>query len=67
MRDQLAFFAYAVLIIGVLILIASLFADPVALGQPGTGFGWKQMLGTVIGAAITFGGYRLVRRVERGR
>ncbi|HMM43737.1 MAG TPA: hypothetical protein PKA95_17720 [Thermomicrobiales bacterium] len=67
MRDQLAFFAYAVLIIGVLILIASLFADPLALGQPGTGFGWKQMLGTVIGAAITFGGYRLVRRVERGR
>lgn len=67
MRDQLAFFAYAVLIIGVLILLASLFADPLALGQPGTGFGWKQMLGTVIGAAITFGGYRLVRRVERGR
>ncbi len=67
MRDQLAFAAYAVLIIGVLILLASLFADPLALGQPGTGFGWKQMLGTVVGAAITFGGYRLVRRVERGR
>ena len=67
MRDQLAFAAYAVLIVGVLILLASFFADPLALGQPGTGFGWKQMLGTVVGAAITFGGYRLVRRVERGR
>lgn len=67
MRDQLAFFAYAVLIIGILVLIASLFADPLALGRPGTGFGWKQMLGTVIGLAITYGGYRLVRRVERGQ
>ncbi len=67
MRDQLAFFAYAMLIFGVLVLLASLFADPLALGRPGTGFGWKQMLGTVIGAAITYGGYRLVRRVERSR
>lgn len=67
MRDQLAFFAYGVLIVGILVLIASLFADPLALGQPGTGFGWKQMLGTAIGIATTYGGYRLVRRVERGR
>jgi hypothetical protein len=66
MREQIAFFAYAVLVIGVLILIASLFADPLALGRPGTGFGWKQLLGVVIGLAITYSGYRLVRRVERG-
>lgn len=66
MREQLAFFAYAVLVIGIVILVASLFADPLALGRPGTGFGWKQMLGTLIGLAITYGGYRLVRRVERG-
>ncbi|MCO5175993.1 MAG: hypothetical protein M9890_03325 [Thermomicrobiales bacterium] len=66
MREQIAFAAYAVLVIGVLILLASLFADPLALGRPGTGFGWKQLLGVLIGLAITYGGYRLVRRVERG-
>ena len=65
MRDQLAFAAHAVLIIGVLVLLASLFADPLALGRPDTGFGWKQILGTIIGAAIAYGGFRLVRRVER--
>ena len=53
------------LIIGVLVLLASLFADPLALGRPDTGFGWKQILGTIIGAAIAYGGFRLVRRVER--
>lgn len=67
MREQLAFFAYAVLIVGVIILIGSLFADPLALGRQGTGFGWKQMLGTALGLAITYAGYRMVRHVERGR
>lgn len=65
MRDQLAFVAYTVLILGIMILLASLFADPLALGRPDTSFGWKQILGTIIGIAITYGGYRLVRRVER--
>lgn len=45
---------------GVLLTIASLFADPLALGMPGTGFGWKQLLGTLIGLLISgAGGYVL--------
>jgi uncharacterized membrane protein len=65
MKERLLFVAYAVLIIGVLLLIASLFADPLALGQPGTTFGWKQVLGSVLGLAIAATGFWLVRKTER--
>jgi hypothetical protein len=65
MKERLLFVAYAVLIIGVLLLIASLFADPLALGQPGTTFGWKQALGSVLGLTIAASGYWMVRRMER--
>lgn len=48
-----------------MLTIASLFADPLALGMPGTGFGWKQMLGTVLGLLIAAaGGYVLYRTAQ---
>lgn len=53
---------FAIVAFGALLTIASLFADPLALGMPGTGFGWKQMLGTVSGLLIAgLGGYILYR------
>jgi amino acid transporter len=65
MREQLKLGAYVILVFGIVLLLASLFADPLALGTPHTGFGWKQILGTVLGLAIAFGGWTLVRRSER--
>lgn len=65
MREQVLLASYAIIVFGVLLLLASLFADPLALGQPGTGFGWKQILGVILGVAIAAGGYALMRRVER--
>jgi hypothetical protein len=64
MKEQPRLAAYAVIIVGALLLLASLFADPLALGQPGTGFGWKQLLGSFLGIAIAAGGYWWVRRLE---
>jgi len=63
-KEQLRLGAYAVLIFGVILLLASLFADPLAIGQPQSSFGWKQITGTLVGLAITAGGYWLVRRSE---
>jgi hypothetical protein len=64
-KEQLRLGAYAVLVFGVVLLLASLFADPLAIGTPHSGFGWKQVLGTLIGLIISVGGYWLVRRAER--
>ena len=65
MREQVLLASYAIIVFGVLLLLASLFADPLALGEPGTSFGWKQMLGAALGIVIAVGGYLLMRRMER--
>lgn len=67
MREQLRIGAWAIVIAGVLLLLTSLFADPLALGRPGTGFGWKQAAGSIAGALIALGGFWLARRLERPR
>lgn len=47
---------------GLLLTLSSLFADQLALGMPGTGFGWKQLTGTLVGLLITGGGGYLLYR-----
>lgn len=47
---------------GVLLTLSSLFADQIALGMPGTGFGWKQLTGTLVGLLIAAGGGYLLHR-----
>jgi hypothetical protein len=65
MHEQLRIGAYAVLIFGLVLLLASLFADPLAIGQPGTGFGWKQLTGSAVGLVIATLGVLLIRRTEQ--
>ena len=48
-----------------MLTIASLFADQLALGMPGTGFGWKQVLGTLLGLVITAAGGALLYRIAQ--
>lgn len=46
---------------GLLLALISLGADPVGLGRH-PDFGWKQILGTVIGTLIAVAGLRDLRR-----
>ena len=65
--------AIGLIVIGALLLVASLFADSLGIGAAGGGFGWKQVIGTLVGAGLCFGGargwwdlsYRRTRGTER--
>jgi hypothetical protein len=64
-REQIRIAGFAIVAFGVLLTIASLFADPLALGMPGTGFGWKQILGTFLGLAIAGLGWLVLYRTAQ--
>ena len=51
----------ALLVVGIIILVVSLLADPIGIGDRAC-FGSQQILGTVIGAIVTIVGGVLVRR-----
>ena len=53
--------AWSVVGLGVLLVLVSLFADPLGLGRH-PGFGWKQWLVLIIGAAVIMVGVYLLRR-----
>lgn len=57
MREQLRAIAFAILLIGIVLTLTSLFADQLALGMPGSGFGWKQVTGTIVGFLIAALGF----------
>ena len=46
---------FVLVFVGVVILVVSLGADILGLGNV-PGFGWKQILGAVVGAVVTLGG-----------
>ena len=50
--------AIGLVVIGALLLLASLFADVLGLGAAGSDFGWKQLIGTMLGAGLCLGGAR---------
>ncbi len=50
--------AIGLIVVGAVILVLSLFADALGLGASGSGFGWKQLIGTILGAGICLGGAR---------
>jgi hypothetical protein len=55
------------MVIGALLLALALFADTLGIGVAGSDFGWKQMLGTMLGAGILFGGARGWWEIARAR
>ena len=54
-------FAKTLMIVGILIVLISAFADPLDLGKS-PGFGWLQGLGVIIGAVVIGAGLYLRRR-----
>jgi hypothetical protein len=48
--------ATLIVILGVLIILVSALAEPLGLGSEGGKFGWKQILGVVIGALLLVAG-----------
>ncbi len=50
--------AIGLMVMGALILGVSLFADALGIGAAGSDFGWKQMIGTMLGAGLCLGGMR---------
>jgi hypothetical protein len=65
-NEQLRLGAYLLTAFGVILLLASVFADPLALGTPGSSFGWKQMLGAAFGLVIATLGLVILRRPDDG-
>ncbi len=50
--------AIGLMVIGALLLLVSFFADTLGIGAVGSGFGWKQLIGTTLGAGLCLGGAR---------
>ena len=46
---------FLLIILGVVVLVVSLAADVIGIGGM-PGFGWKQILGTVVGVIVALGG-----------
>ena len=58
-RRQIGYLAVAA---GALLVVVSALADPIGVGEGG-GFGWKQAVGIVVGAAlVALGGWLLYAR-----
>lgn len=64
MKEQLRLASWVVIAFGVILLLASLFADPLGIGQPGTTFGWKQITGTLVGAGLAILGLLWSRKLD---
>jgi hypothetical protein len=54
-------FAASLLVVGVLLFLVSLTADTTGIGE-GTGVGWKQITGAVIGVVMAASGIVRLRR-----
>jgi predicted phage tail protein len=52
----------ALIVIGALLVIGSIFADSLGFTWGGEGYGWKQMLATIAGLVIALGGVGLLMR-----
>lgn len=59
-------FAKTLMIVGILMVLISGFADPLGLGRS-PGFGWIQGLGVIVGALVIVAGLYLRRRLKASR
>lgn len=48
--------------VGSLLVIGSIFADPLGFSWGGDGYGWKQLLATIVGLVIALAGVGLLTR-----
>lgn len=55
--------AVVILVVGVLLFLVSLMADTVGIGE-GTGIGWKQITGAVIGVVIAAAGMMQLKKKD---
>lgn len=60
--SQSRILAIAFLVVGVILAAVSVLADQVGLGAAGSSFGWKQLLGLVLGIVLVIGGILLLRQ-----
>lgn len=63
--SQARILAIAFIVVGALLALVSVFADAIGFGAPGSTFGWKQLLGTVLGAIILVAGVILIRQPDQ--
>jgi hypothetical protein len=49
-----------VVAVGAVLLLVSALAEPIGLGDPTGGFGWKQITGVIIGAVVMVVGLALM-------
>jgi sulfite exporter TauE/SafE len=54
--------AIAFIVIGAVLALVSVLADQVGLGATGSNFGWKQLLGLVLGIVLIVAGVILLRQ-----
>ncbi len=54
-------------VIGAVVVVLSALADPLGLGSEGTGFGWKQIVGVVVGATVMAIGAIVFLSAQRSR
>jgi len=50
--------AIGLMAIGTLLFLVSLFADALGIGAGSSDFGWKQLIGTMLGTGLCLGGVR---------
>ena len=60
-------FAGAVLLLGALVTLASVFADNLNLIGGGVGFGWKQLIGAIVGLVLLLLGLAWLLQPPLGR
>ena len=46
----------AVIAAGVIVVLGSIFADPLGITGGGEGYGWKQLIATIVGLSIAVAG-----------
>lgn len=54
--------AIAFIVIGAILALASALADQLGIGAPDSSFGWKQLLGLVLGIILVVAGIILLRQ-----
>ena len=55
----------ALIVIGVIVILVSLLADVLGIGQDPTIIGWRQYLGAALGFIVVVVGFILARRKEK--